>query len=71
MMNITPFIHAQNFAVRLPPPCKELDDVRANANKYLAQFRVWTQCAADARGIPAVSAGIKTFCDAAWLALGN
>jgi hypothetical protein len=35
MMIITPFIPAQNFAERLPPTCKELDDVRAKANKYL------------------------------------
>ena len=59
MMNIMPLIPAHHFADRRPPTCKELDDARAKANKYLPQFRVCKQCTADARGIPGRERGYQ------------
>ena len=38
---------------------KKLDDARAKANKYLAEFRVCKQCTADARGIPGRERGYQ------------
>ena len=59
MMNIMPLIPAHDFADRRPPTCKELDEARAKADKYLAQFRVCKQCTADARGIPGRERGYQ------------
>lgn len=59
MMNIMPLIPAHEFADRRPPTCKELDDARAKADKYLAQFRVCKQCTADAKGIPGREKGYQ------------
>ena len=59
MMNIMPLIPAHNFADRRSPTCKELDEARAKANKYVAQFRVCKQCTADARGIPGRERGYQ------------
>jgi nitrogen fixation protein NifB len=59
MMNIMPLIPAHDFADRRPPTCKELDEARAKAEKYLAQFRVCKQCTADARGIPGREKGYQ------------
>jgi nitrogen fixation protein NifB len=59
MMNIMPLIPAHEFADRRSPTCKELDDARAKADKYLAQFRVCKQCTADAKGIPGREKGYQ------------
>jgi len=51
-MNIIPMIPLYKFKDLVPPECKELEEARAIAEKYLPQFRLCKQCRADACGVP-------------------
>jgi nitrogen fixation protein NifB len=50
--NIIPLIPQHEFADTPVPSCKELNDARAAAEKYLPVFRHCQHCRADACGIP-------------------
>ena len=52
LMNIIPMIPLYKFKDMTPPECKELEEARAIAEKYLPQFRLCKQCRADACGVP-------------------
>ena len=52
LMNIIPMIPLYKFKDMKPPECKDLEEARAIAEKYLPQFRLCKQCRADACGIP-------------------
>ncbi|MDI6895793.1 radical SAM protein [Methanocella conradii] len=52
LMNIIPMIPLYKFKDVKPPECKDLEEARAIAEKYLPQFRLCKQCRADACGIP-------------------
>ncbi len=52
LMNIIPMIPLYKFKDMKPPECKELEEARAIAEKYLPQFRLCKQCRADACGVP-------------------
>jgi nitrogen fixation protein NifB len=52
LMNIIPMIPLYKFADLKAPECKELEEARAIAEKYLPQFRLCKQCRADACGVP-------------------
>jgi nitrogen fixation protein NifB len=52
LMNIIPMIPLYKFKDLVPPECKELEEARAIAEKYLPQFRLCKQCRADACGVP-------------------
>lgn len=52
LMNIIPMIPLYKFKDMAPPECKDLDEARAVAEKYLPQFRLCKQCRADACGVP-------------------
>ena len=52
LMNIIPMIPLYKFKDMKPPECKELEEARAVAEKYLPQFRLCKQCRADACGVP-------------------
>ncbi len=52
LMNIIPMIPLYKFKDMTPPECKDLEEARAIAEKYLPQFRLCKQCRADACGVP-------------------
>jgi nitrogen fixation protein NifB len=52
LMNIIPMIPLYKFKDIQPPECKDLEEARAIAEKYLPQFRLCKQCRADACGVP-------------------
>lgn len=52
LMNIIPLIPQHGFKEHRKPTCKELEEARNAAEKYLPQFRLCRQCRADAAGIP-------------------
>jgi nitrogen fixation protein NifB len=52
LMNIIPMIPLYKFKEMKPPECKDLEEARAVAEKYLPQFRLCKQCRADACGVP-------------------
>ena len=52
LMNIIPMIPLYKFKDMQPPECKDLEEARAIAEKYLPQFRLCKQCRADACGVP-------------------
>jgi nitrogen fixation protein NifB len=52
LMNIIPMIPLYKFKDMAPPECKDLEEARAIAEKYLPQFRLCKQCRADACGVP-------------------
>jgi nitrogen fixation protein NifB len=52
LMNIIPMIPLYKFKDMKPPECKDLEEARAVAEKYLPQFRLCKQCRADACGVP-------------------
>jgi nitrogen fixation protein NifB len=52
LMNIIPVIPLYKFADARAPECKDLEQARAIAEKYLPQFRLCKQCRADACGVP-------------------
>lgn len=52
LMNIIPMIPLYKFKDMKAPECKELEDARSIAEKYLPQFRLCKQCRADACGVP-------------------
>jgi len=52
LMNIIPMIPLYKFANMKAPECRDLEQARAVAEKYLPQFRVCKQCRADACGVP-------------------
>lgn len=52
LMNIIPMIPLYKFKDMTPPECKDLEEARAVAEKYLPQFRLCKQCRADACGVP-------------------
>ena len=52
LMNIIPMIPLYKFANMKAPECKDLEEARAVAEKYLPQFRLCKQCRADACGVP-------------------
>jgi len=52
LMNIIPMIPLYKFKDLTPPECKDLEEARTIAEKYLPQFRLCKQCRADACGVP-------------------
>jgi nitrogen fixation protein NifB len=52
LMNIIPMIPLYKFKDMKAPECKDLEEARAVAEKYLPQFRLCKQCRADACGVP-------------------
>lgn len=52
LMNIMPLIPLHRMAKYQAPDCNLLKSVRAESEKYIAQFRHCKQCRADAVGIP-------------------
>jgi nitrogen fixation protein NifB len=52
LMNIIPMIPLYKFANMKAPECKDLEEARTVAEKYLPQFRLCKQCRADACGVP-------------------
>ncbi|BAI62015.1 conserved hypothetical protein [Methanocella paludicola SANAE] len=52
LMNIIPMIPLYKFKDMKAPECKDLEEARAIAEKYLPQFRLCKQCRADACGVP-------------------
>jgi nitrogen fixation protein NifB len=52
LMNIIPMIPLYKFANMKAPECKDLEQARSIAEKYLPQFRLCKQCRADACGVP-------------------
>ena len=52
LMNIIPMIPLYKFANMRAPECKDLEEARTVAEKYLPQFRLCKQCRADACGVP-------------------
>jgi nitrogen fixation protein NifB len=52
LMNIIPMIPLYKFKDIPAPECKDLEEARAIAEKYLPQFRLCKQCRADACGVP-------------------
>lgn len=52
LMNIIPMIPLYKFASLKAPECKDLEQARSIAEKYLPQFRLCKQCRADACGVP-------------------
>lgn len=52
LMNIMPLIPLHRMAKYEAPDCNLLKSVRAESEKYIAQFRHCKQCRADAVGIP-------------------
>ena len=53
--NIIPLIPQNEFANAEPPTCRQIEEARQEAGKYLEQFRHCKHCRADACGIPGVS----------------
>ncbi|MBC7120804.1 MAG: radical SAM protein [Candidatus Methanosuratus sp.] len=52
LMNIIPLIPQHGFKDHRRPSCKELEEARNAAERYIPQFRLCRQCRADAAGIP-------------------
>lgn len=52
LMNIIPLIPLHKFKELRGPTCKELEEARKIAEKYIPQFRLCKQCRSDAYGIP-------------------
>lgn len=52
IMNIVPLIPIHKLSDVEPPTCADLETARADAERYLPQFRLCRQCRADACGVP-------------------
>jgi nitrogen fixation protein NifB len=48
------------FADTKAPECKDLEEARAVAEKYLPQFRLCKLCSADAWGVPGKEESMST-----------
>lgn len=55
MYNIIPLIPQYELAGYEAPGCKQIDEARTSASKYIEVFRHCKHCRADAAGIPGVS----------------